>query len=185
MQIHTLHPSTFRDNGRLRLLYLNRNPITSLPDGLFHNMTFLQTVELSECQLSHVSHHAFQNVPNLAHLKLDGNRLAHLQLGAVDQLKRLVGLVLHNNPWRCDCHLRPLRDWTMERKLYTKPTACAEPHKLHKKLWSELAPEDFACKPQIMAPPPGTVLEADTDEVSEHRVTCLCPTPPGGPLCPV
>ncbi|XP_052124309.1 uncharacterized protein LOC113202139 isoform X3 [Frankliniella occidentalis] len=165
-QIHTLHPGTFRDNVRLRLLYLNRNPISSLPDGLFSNMTFLQTVELSECQLTHVGHHAFQNVPNLQHLKLDGNRLQHLQLQAVEPLARLVGLVLHNNPWRCDCHLRPLRDWAMERKLYTKPTSCAEPHKLHRKLWSELSSEEFACRPQIMAPPQGTVLEADSDEVT-------------------
>ncbi|KAK3917655.1 Peroxidasin [Frankliniella fusca] len=165
-QIHTLHPGTFRDNVRLRLLYLNRNPISSLPDGIFNNMTFLQTVELSECQLTHVGHHAFQNVPNLQHLKLDGNRLQHLQLQAVEPLARLVGLVLHNNPWRCDCHLRPLRDWAMERKLYTKPTACAEPHKLHRKLWSELGSEEFACRPQIMAPPLGTVLEADADEVT-------------------
>lgn len=165
-QIHTLHPGTFRDNVRLRLLYLNKNPISTLPDGIFSNMTFLQTVELSDCQLTHVGHRAFTNVPHLQHLKLDGNRLQHLQLSAVESLGRLVGLVLHNNPWRCDCRLRPLRDWTMEHRLYTKPTACAEPHKLRGKPWSELASEDFACRPQILAPPPGTVLEADTEDVT-------------------
>lgn len=53
-KILTLHPGTFRDNIRLRLLMLNRNSLQKLEDGLFTNLTYLQTIELRDCDLSHI-----------------------------------------------------------------------------------------------------------------------------------
>ncbi|KAJ9584584.1 hypothetical protein L9F63_021072 [Diploptera punctata] len=136
-RIHILHPGTFRENVRLRILTLSRNPIQKLADGLFNNLTFLQTVEFSDCQLSHIGRKTFMNVPNLKTLALDGNNLTTMKVESLQSLHMLNGLVLHNNPWNCDCHLQAFRDWTIERRLYAQPTACAEPPVLHGKLWSD------------------------------------------------
>ncbi|PSN38854.1 hypothetical protein C0J52_26349 [Blattella germanica] len=167
--IHTLHPGIFRENVRLRILSLSRNPIQKLEDGLFSNLTFLQTVELSGCQLSHVGRKTFVNVPNLKSLTLDGNNLTTMKVETLESLYQLSGLVLHNNPWNCDCHLQAFRDWTIARNLYAQPTACVEPPLLNGKLWSDLSSEDLACKPQILHPIPGTVIEVDGGNVT---LTC-------------
>ena len=59
---------------------------------------------------------------------------------------------LHSNPWNCDCHLKNFRDWVVYRGLYTYPTSCAEPERLADKLWQDVDPKDFACKPDIRVP---------------------------------
>lgn len=165
-RIHTIHSGTFRDNVRLRLLYMSHNPMTKLEDGLFTNMTFLQTVDMSDCRLSHIGHKTFNNVPNLQHLMLNGNNLVHMKVAAVESLRRLISLVLHNNPWRCDCHLKAFRNWTIEKNLYVHPTSCAEPPHLALRYWNEISPLEFACKPQISYPPVGKTIEALEEEVT-------------------
>ncbi|XP_046395342.1 uncharacterized protein LOC124162751 [Ischnura elegans] len=151
-RIKTILPGTFRDNIRLRLLFIGENPIKKLDDGLFQNLTFLQTVDASQCQITHIGHKTFINVPNLQHLKLEGNNLYFLKLAAVESLKRLKSLVLHNNKWLCDCHLRPLRDWAVNKNLYALPTSCHEPERLAGKMWTDISSRDFACKPDVIAP---------------------------------
>ncbi|KAK9497448.1 hypothetical protein O3M35_004157 [Rhynocoris fuscipes] len=164
--ILTLHPGTFRDNIRLRLLYLNHNPIQKLEDGLFANMTFLQTVDFRECELSHIGYRTFTNVSSLNHLLLDGNKLTHLKLSVVEKLVKLRSLGLIRNPWRCDCYLRAFRDWVIERNLYVQGTSCVEPMRLQDKNWNEISSEKFACKPQIIYPPVGTEIRATSEDVT-------------------
>ena len=66
--------------------------------------------------------------------------------------QRTFLLQLHSNPWNCDCHLKNFRDWVVYRGLYTYPTSCAEPERLADKLWQDVDPKDFACKPDIRVP---------------------------------
>ncbi|KAF4533056.1 hypothetical protein B566_EDAN002619 [Ephemera danica] len=150
--ITKLHPSTFKENFRLRILYLNRNPLEKLENDLFTNHTFLQTVELSDCKIKHLGPKTFSNVPVLQQLNLDGNNLEFIRLSTVSSLTKLKSLVLSRNPWKCDCKLRPLRDWVVEKKLYAQPTTCAEPVRLQDKFWNDVKSEEFACKPQLALP---------------------------------
>jgi len=159
-------PATFRDTLRISVINLRDNKIRSVPNGLFNNLTFLQRVDLSKCRLEHVGQTAFHNVPALTELILSENRLTTLSLDAVQSLRRLTGLVLHANPWRCDCELRPLRDWAIEKKLYAPPTKCAEPEHLGNRYWSDLNSTDFACRPEILTPPDGSVVEAYAGDVT-------------------
>nr|CAD7411021.1 unnamed protein product [Timema cristinae]CAD7433947.1 unnamed protein product [Timema monikensis] len=147
--IHLLHPLTFHDNVRLRQLYLNRNHLYKLEDGLFNNLTFLQTVDVSECRLTYIGQKTFINLPYLRDLKLNRNNLTNMKLATLEHLNSLRSLVLYSNPWRCDCHLKPFLDWTINKNLYTQPTACAEPEFLANRLWNELTTDDLACKPLI------------------------------------
>ena len=67
-------------------------------------------------------------------------------------LNNLKSLQLHSNPWNCDCRLKHFRDWVVEKGLYTYPTACGEPERLADRLWQDVVPKDFACKPEITVP---------------------------------
>lgn len=108
--IHVLHPATFRDPFRLRKIYLNRNPIQRLQNGLFSNMSFLQMVEFNGCLISHIEPKTFFNITKLNSLELSGNQLVNIKSEVLNSVPSLMNLEIMNNPWRCDCKLRPFRD---------------------------------------------------------------------------
>lgn len=162
-KIQTLHPGTFRDLTKVRYIVLNHNYLMKLEAGLFTNLLYLQTVEVSHCQLVHIDPRTFVNVTTLSSLKLEGNSLPHIDLSTLEHLERLRSLELSNNSWRCDCRLRPLVLWTMNRTLYTRPTACSEPARLVKKYWDELPAHEFACNPHIVYPSPGAIVAVNPE----------------------
>lgn len=157
--IKTLYPDTFVETQRLRVLLLNQNRLEVLEDGLFHDLVYLQKVVLSENELKRIGEKTFRNLPGLQLLTLDGNELSTVKLQSFEGLSRLGSLELHNNPWNCNCHLKKFRDWTIERKLYTKPTTCKQPPSLAGKLWDEVTSDDFACRPKILSIGPTSKLE--------------------------
>lgn len=108
--IHVLHPNTFRDSFRLRKIILNRNLIQRLQNGLFSNMSFLQTVEFNGCLLSHIEPKTFYNITKFNILELSGNQLVNIDSEVLYSVPSLMNLGIANNPWRCDCKLRPFRD---------------------------------------------------------------------------
>lgn len=149
-KIQNLHKDLFKDCGRIREVRITNNPIRKLGDGLFSNLKFLQIVDFSNCKLHEIGLQVFTNVPALTRFELDGNAFSYLALESVSNLTSLKDLGLANNPWRCDCKLRALRNWAIERNLYAVPTKCKEPRKLYDKMWNEIVdPNDFACKPEV------------------------------------
>lgn len=108
--IHVLHPATFRDPFRLRSVHLNRNPVQRLQNGLFSNMSFLHAVELNGCLISLIEPKTFYNVTNLDSLELNGNQLVSVKSEVLTSIPSLINLEIINNPWRCDCKLKPFRD---------------------------------------------------------------------------
>ncbi|XP_046826138.1 uncharacterized protein LOC124427343 isoform X2 [Vespa crabro] len=157
--IRTLHPGTFVETLRLRVLLLNQNKLRALEDGLFFNLTFLQKVEVSDNRLERIEEKTFRNLPGLQSLTLDGNNLSVLKLHSFENLPKLNSLELQNNPWNCNCRLKRFRDWTIERKLYTKPNTCQQPANLAGKMWDEVSSDDFACRPEIFVIGPAGKLE--------------------------
>lgn len=108
--IHVLHPTTFRDPFRLRLINLNRNMIRILPNGLFSNMVYLQAVQFNECLITQIEPETFYNLTKFNSLELSGNQLINLNSEILESVPNLVNLDITNNPWRCDCKLRAFRD---------------------------------------------------------------------------
>lgn len=164
--IQRLHPGTFYETQRLRVLLLNQNKLRVLENSLFFNLTFLQKVALSDNRLERIEERTFHNLPGLHSLALNGNNFSTLQLQSFESLPKLGSLELQDNPWNCNCHLKRFRDWTIERKLYTKPTTCQEPSNMAGKMWDEVTSDEFACRPKIIAIGPTSKIEMGKGDVT-------------------
>ena len=78
----------------------------------------------------------------------------------------IKSLELHQNPWRCDCHLKQFRDWVVEKGLYNYPTTCKHPERLSDKMWDVIHSMEFACKVRLgFYPEPIHVCHYDNGEV--------------------
>lgn len=125
-------------------------------------------------QLTSITNETFAGLPNLQHLRLDFNGISDIQTGALKPLPQLRGLWLNTNqmstmdpgllsdefipslcelhikgnPWQCDCHLRWLKEKTMNAS-FTVPNTqfivCAGPPNVAEKSWAQLKPSDFVC----------------------------------------
>jgi len=164
--IQRLHPGTFHETQRLRVLLLNQNKLRILENSLFFNLTFLQKVALSDNRLERIDERTFHNLPGLHSLTLDGNNFSTLQLQSFESLPKLGSLELQNNPWNCNCHLKRFRDWAIERKLYTKPTTCQEPPNMNGKMWDEVTSDEFACRPKIVVIGPASKVEMGKGDIT-------------------
>lgn len=164
--IRNLHPGTFYETQRLRVLLLNQNRLKVLENNLFFNLTYLQKVILSNNKLERIEERTFRSLPRLHTLALDGNNFSSLQLQSFESLPKLGSLELQNNPWNCNCHLKRFRDWSIERKLYTTPTTCHQPANMAGKMWNEVSSDEFACRPKISAIGPTNKIEVDRGDVT-------------------
>lgn len=83
--------------------------------------------------------------PNTTELVLTGNNLTMLPPGLLDALPVLRTVYLDANPWRCDCHLVPLRAWLAgrpERAPY-RHLRCVAPAVLRGRLLAYLAEDEL------------------------------------------
>lgn len=150
--IRSLHRDLFRECEKIREVRVSNNPIQKLENGLFSNLEFLQTVDFSGCHLHEIGSQVFWNVPALTTLELKGNKFTNLPLSSVEHLHKLKNFGLTDNPWNCNCKLRPLRNWVVKRNLYSVPTSCNEPLHVKDVLWNEVSdPDEFSCKPSIVS----------------------------------
>ena len=151
--ISSLEPKTFTGCRRLQTLTLSHNIITELPAFAFPNLQHLKTIDLSHNRLVSIHKQAFGNLGNsVESIYIHDNQLKTLREQVFIMLNNLKSLQLHSNPWNCDCRLKHFRDWVVERGLYTYPTSCGEPERLADRLWQDVVPKDFACKPEITVP---------------------------------
>ena len=151
--ISTIEPNTFAGNERLQTLSLANNHLISLHPYQFPKLMHLKSINFAFNFISHVDRTTFFNLgKSVESVSLNNNMLKTLKEEVFLHLPNLKSLHLHINPWLCDCRLKSFRDWVVEKGLYTYPTACVEPERLSEKLWSEVAPRDFACKPEIHVP---------------------------------
>ncbi|KAB1255362.1 Platelet glycoprotein Ib beta chain [Camelus dromedarius] len=82
---------------------------------------------------------------NTTELVLTGNNLTALPPGILDALPVLRAAYLDANPWRCDCHLVPLRAWLagrIEREPY-RDLRCAAPPALRGRVLPYLAEDEL------------------------------------------
>lgn len=165
----------FHDIPYLRDISLARNPIQKIDAGAFASCPSLVKVDASFCVLQSVASGAFDGVNRLETLKINDNRLTELSAGLLESLNKRRSIELHNNPWVCDCHLRPMRLWLANNnEPKSQPALCTGgPERLSGKPLMELDVEDFDCRPDIRA-------ESRLVEVTEgDNVTVRCRVEPG------
>lgn len=151
--VTSLKPKTFTGNERLQTLSLSHNALEELPSFAFPALRHLKTIDLSHNRIAFIDKQAFGSLGNsVESIYINDNMLKTLREQVFIGLNNLKSLQLHSNPWNCDCRLKNFRDWVVYRGLYTYPTACGEPERLADRLWQDVEPTDFACKPEITVP---------------------------------
>ncbi|ROT76634.1 Leucine-rich repeat and fibronectin type-III domain-containing protein 5 [Penaeus vannamei] len=164
--LQSVPTAALTDMGGLRHLILSYNKLTTIPKLAFAPTAELVNLDLSHNNLTRLEGGALQNLVSLEVLDLSSNKLVTLDAQDVMPLTMLRVLHLDGNPWHCDCLLRPLRNWMLDRNLApTVPPTCTEPMWLEGGDWLILDDEDFVCAPQVTALAP-RVLAAEGENVS-------------------
>jgi len=159
--------ATLADVPLLRDLSLANNPIQKIEPDAFRNSAGLVRLDMSGCELHAVAATAFTGIDRLETLKLGNNRLTGLLAGTVETLDKVHGVELHENPWHCDCDMRPVKVWLTENNIPTAvdPSCATGPGRVANRTFSALAVDDFACRPHIQQDDP-TVEAATGDNAS-------------------
>uniref|UniRef100_A0A182N194 Ig-like domain-containing protein n=1 Tax=Anopheles dirus TaxID=7168 RepID=A0A182N194_9DIPT len=148
-EIETLDKQTFAGNNRLRIINLYDNPLKMLVAEQFPVLPYLRNIDLHGCQLRYVAETAFSNLDLLELLDLSKNRLESLPHHVFNHMRNLKTLVLEENWWNCDCHLRDFRGWYLESALNRRSLHCQRPAALQGLSWEYLTTEQFGCMPTV------------------------------------
>lgn len=147
----------------LRELSLANNELAAIPADAFAPTADLVSLDLSSNRIRSINPNAFRCLATLEILKLSSNLLVYLMKDLLVPLKALHGLNLNDNPWTCDCRLRPMRQWMLDHKInsVTAPS-CARPKRVSGVSWEFLELDEFVCEPHVSAVT--DQIEADTDD---------------------
>lgn len=167
--LKVLYPGTFTDVIRLRVVIVTHNQLEHLDDNLFENLGFLAKVDFRYNELKSISQHTFINVSAIREIDLENNQLTVLKEESFRGMDNLRSLTLNQNPWNCTCELQAFQKFAITRGLYTPPTDCYLPMNLRGKLWTEVPPENFACRPVILFPHDGLTIDATNENIT---ITC-------------
>lgn len=159
--------ATLSDVPLLRDLSLANNPIQKIEPDAFRNCAGLVQLDMSGCELHAIAATAFTGIDRLETLKLANNRLTGLLTGTVQSLNKVHGVELHENPWHCDCTMRPVKMWLIKNNIPTAidPLCATGPGRVTNRTFSTLTIDDFACRPDIQQDDP-TVEAATGDNAS-------------------
>ncbi|XP_013191130.2 uncharacterized protein LOC106135392 [Amyelois transitella] len=161
--------ATFKHVPFLRDLILAQNPIRIIHSDSLTNLGSLVKLDLSRCEIREIAPNAFRNVQALVSLKLNENQLRDLPLLSLEKLQNLKTIDFSDNPLVCDCRLRNLKIWLLEKNL-TPTSTCSGPARLANRKFAELSIEEFACKPEIL--PVSRYIEAEVGS----NATIVCKT---------
>ncbi|CAG4948496.1 unnamed protein product [Colias eurytheme] len=169
-RLESIPSHAFDSIQELRELRLNGNPITKIKDDAFAPLPHLVRLSLSSCKISDIDPRGFIGLEaSLEYLELSKNKLQVLHVAVLAPLRSLKGLELANNPWDCNCALRPLRDWMIRKNVpATIVPDCALPPRLLHHSWDRLDLEDFACLPEV------TTSSSNIKGTEGEEVTLVC-----------
>uniref|UniRef100_A0A182R5B5 LRRCT domain-containing protein n=1 Tax=Anopheles funestus TaxID=62324 RepID=A0A182R5B5_ANOFN len=82
---------------KLRKLNIGHNQITTIPDKVFTNVTFLEELDLSSNRIETLTTDALAGLGNLKLLDLSSNRIGLIEVNAFSNVLNLRHLILSNN----------------------------------------------------------------------------------------
>jgi hypothetical protein len=119
-KLQYLHPDTFFGLPNLQQLYLDYNPGLYIPtDRNFIKSHFLSHLYISNCNISSLSVETFANVSALKGIRLTNNNLRTVDINILRAMPKLSTLYLHGNPLQCDCQLKEVWRWCVDRNIWT------------------------------------------------------------------
>ena len=95
--IGALKPGDFKGLSNLESLYLNNNPLQTLPQGIFSPLTSLTLLQLTRTRITSFPVDIFDPLRKLQYLYLDEMRYRSLPPNLFDALSQLKWLVLNNS----------------------------------------------------------------------------------------
>ncbi|KAM4701434.1 SLIT and NTRK-like protein 5 isoform 2-T2 [Discoglossus pictus] len=198
-RISVIQDRAFGDLTNLRRLYLNGNSIEKLTPELFYGLQSLQYLFLQTNTIKQIAPGTFGSVPNLhllflnnnllkylpinifsglnlSRLNLRSNNFSHLTVsGVLDQLKSLVQIDLHENPWNCTCEVVEMKSWLEQLSVgvLVDDIICKASKKFEKKEMRSITSEQLCphYKDVIMfTPTPSDVLPSESTTTLSHPV---------------
>ncbi|KAL2090370.1 hypothetical protein ACEWY4_015058 [Coilia grayii] len=162
-EVHTYFPA-------LKILDLQKNNISSFPQGVFSKLTQLELLDISNNQIEDLTQGSFEGLGKLMELNLEGNLIHFLQdedfkhLQALrslnlskNKLKSLTGMLfevfgklqvsLDDNPWQCDCEMKK----HINSRNYSFIIMCTYPEKVNNQSLSSLD-KSLLCPTNTPAP---------------------------------
>jgi hypothetical protein len=128
---------------------LTNNKLVQITNNTFAGLHSLQEMDITGNVIQNIEPEAFISLKSLRLLRIINNRLERLQPEVLNNVPAGTTVYLGGlNPWKCDCHLRWLReavDNATYHIQYPDAMRCATPMKLAGKYFSDLNPSDFVC----------------------------------------
>lgn len=147
--LETVPTDTFIDIPSLMRLTLSYNPIRVLKRLSFNHLSYLNTVELDNCEITRVEDGAFIGLHSLEWLHLKNNKMAAVN-GSEVFPSTLRGVELQGNLWECDCHMLEMHTWLQGFSIppMSEPK-CKGPSKLSGRTVKSIPSMDLACLPDV------------------------------------
>ena len=151
-KLRSVPKAALADVSGLRELRLAYNKLNVLSAAVFTPTPDLVRLDLSYNNITAIDDLAFKSLTRLEVLKLSGNGLNLVSVQVLMPLVALHGFHVDANPWHCDCLLRPLRKWMLERNVAASvPPTCNLPPRLDGRQWHTLDLDEFVCAPHVTA----------------------------------
>ncbi|NXA37786.1 LRIG1 protein, partial [Eudromia elegans] len=184
--INHIAEGAFKGLKNLRVLDLDHNEIAGTiedTNGAFTGLENLSKLTLFGNKIKSVAKKAFSGLEALEHLNLGDNAIRSVQADAFAKMKSLRQLHINSDSFLCDCQLKWLPPWLVEKELQAFVVAtCAHPEALKSKSIFAVLPESFVCddfpKPQIIIQPETTVAVLGKD----IRFTCSAASSSSSPM---
>lgn len=112
-KIHNLPEYVFQPiSSTVYDLKLNNNhALIKLPPTLFNGMRKMNALNLSSCAIDELSGEHFQQDFSLRQIDISNNWLKYLPQSFIDKSMYMQYVRLVNNPWECNCMIKPLQNW--------------------------------------------------------------------------
>lgn len=128
----------FRDLGNLNLLYLDSNHLTLLNSKTFNGLRSLKDLHIFFNNISYVGKGTFDHLKSLSRLLWDVPEAYRQSMPPSDVVTK--GSALH-----CDCNVRWLKEWLLDKNL--GDITCASPAKVKGVSLTKLKEKHLVCEP--------------------------------------
>ena len=120
--LKSIEADTFIDNRRMQTLDLSNCHLTHLSMDALQGLNKLRLLDLSHNQLYEILPGLFDPLHSLKELWLNGNQLMTLPSSIFKPILSVAKLIrLEDNPWHCTCQLNQLRPTSVNKMKQTLP----------------------------------------------------------------